>query len=45
MYFILGGVLSLLDEEDEEIQVFALSRLDELVNVFWAEISESVTKM
>ena len=41
----LGGVLSLLDEIEEEIQVFALSRLDELVDVFWAEIAESITKM
>ena len=41
----LGGVLSLLDEIEEEIQVFALTRLDELVDVFWAEIAESITKM
>ena len=38
-------MLSLLDEIEEEIQVFALSRLDELVDVFWAEIAESITKM
>ena len=38
-------MLSLLDEAEEEIQVFALSRLDELVDVFWAEIAESITKM
>lgn len=41
----VGGVLSLLDDEEEEIQVFALTRLDELVDVFWAEISESIKKM
>ena len=29
----------------KKLQVFALSRLDELVDVFWAEIAESITKM
>ena len=37
--------MSLLDEPEEEVQVFALSRLNELVDIFWAEISESISKM
>lgn len=45
LLYPIGGVLSLLDDEEEEIQVFALTRLDELVDVFWAEISESIRKM
>jgi 26S proteasome regulatory subunit N2 len=36
------GVLSLLDEKESDIQVFALKRLDELVDEFWAEISDSI---
>ena len=41
----LGGVLSLLDEPEEDVQIFALARLNELVDLFWAEISESISKM
>ena len=41
----LGGVLSLLDEPEEDVKVFALNRLNELVDEFWAEISESIAKM
>ena len=45
-YFIsLAGVLSLLDEPEKDIQVFALSRLNELVDEFWPEISDALVKM
>ena len=40
-----AGVLSLLKESEDEIKVFALQRLNELVDDFWAEISEDVSKM
>ena len=40
-----AGVLALLEEPENELKVFALIRLDELVDIFWAEIAEDVTKM
>ena len=40
-----AGVLSLLKESEDEIKVFALQRLNELVDDFWAEISENVSEM
>ena len=40
-----AGVLSLLKESEDEIKVFALQRLNELVDDFWAEISESISQM
>ena len=42
---IIAGVLALLEEPENELKVFALSRLDELVDTFWAEIADSVSKM
>ena len=35
----------MLKESEDEIKVFALQRLNELVDDFWAEISEDVSKM
>lgn len=40
-----GGILALLDEPQQELQVYALQSLNNLVNEFWAEISDSVAKM
>ncbi|XP_046557496.1 LOW QUALITY PROTEIN: 26S proteasome non-ATPase regulatory subunit 1-like [Haliotis rubra] len=40
-----GGVLSLLDEQEPQLKVFALDKLNKIVDVFWAEISESVDKI
>ncbi|XP_041353405.1 26S proteasome non-ATPase regulatory subunit 1-like [Gigantopelta aegis] len=40
-----GGVLSLLDEPEPQLKVFALDKLNKIVNVFWAEISESIDKI
>ena len=42
---LIAGVLALLEEPENELKVFALSRLDELVDTFWAEIADNVTKM
>jgi 26S proteasome regulatory subunit N2 len=39
------GVISLLDEEQIEIKEHALTKLNELVDEFWAEIAESIAKM
>lgn len=40
-----AGVLALLDENDIDLQVFALEKLNELVNDFWPEISERIEKI
>nr|KAJ3422693.1 proteasome regulatory particle base subunit [Polyrhizophydium stewartii] len=40
-----AGVLSLLDEPQEELQTFALKKLDAIVDQFWAEISDAVSKI
>ncbi|RUP51626.1 hypothetical protein BC936DRAFT_146875 [Jimgerdemannia flammicorona] len=40
-----GGVIALLDEDQEELQTFALQKLNGLVDQFWAEISDSVSKI
>jgi hypothetical protein len=40
-----GGILSLLDESDESLLVFALQQLNSVVDIFWAEIADSIDKM
>ncbi|KAI8924392.1 armadillo-type protein [Entophlyctis helioformis] len=40
-----AGVLSLLDESQEELKVYALKKLDVVVDLFWAEISDAVSKI
>ena len=42
---IIGGILSLLDETDESLLFFALQKLNEVVDIFWAEISDSIEKI
>jgi len=39
-----AGVISLLDES-EELQIYALKKLNSIVDQFWAEISDSVSKI
>ncbi|KAJ1340326.1 hypothetical protein BSLG_005096 [Batrachochytrium salamandrivorans] len=39
-----AGVLSLLDEPQEELKAYALMKLDAIVDLFWAE-SDSVSKI
>ncbi|XP_022650689.1 26S proteasome non-ATPase regulatory subunit 1-like [Varroa jacobsoni] len=39
------GIISLLDENQTELKVFALSKLDQIVDEFWAEISEAIEKI
>eukprot|EP00163_Fabomonas_tropica_P002386 TRINITY_DN1180_c0_g1_i2.p1 TRINITY_DN1180_c0_g1~~TRINITY_DN1180_c0_g1_i2.p1 ORF type:complete len:1007 (-),score=358.15 TRINITY_DN1180_c0_g1_i2:243-3263(-) len=39
------GILALLDEPDSTLKTHALHKLSNVVNVFWAEISESITKI
>ncbi|CAG2241659.1 PSMD1 [Mytilus edulis] len=40
-----AGVISLLDEPEPQLKVFALEKLNRIVNVFWAEISEAIGKI
>lgn len=40
-----AGILSLLEEAELEVKVFALHRLNELVDGFWAEIADCVSKL
>lgn len=40
-----AGIISLLDEPISELKEFALKRLDNIVDQFWPEISESIEKI
>lgn len=40
-----GGIIAMLDEKDPELKYFALTRLNDVVDSFWPEISEYVTKI
>ncbi|KAJ3041541.1 hypothetical protein HDV00_009016 [Rhizophlyctis rosea] len=40
-----AGILSLLEEPHEELKVYALKKLDAIVDTFWAEISDEVSKI
>ncbi|XP_073819102.1 regulatory particle non-ATPase 2 [Musca autumnalis] len=40
-----AGIISLLDEPMPDLKVFALKKLDHIVDEFWPEISESIEKI
>ncbi|KAF7725612.1 proteasome regulatory particle base subunit [Apophysomyces ossiformis] len=40
-----SGIVALLDEQQPELQIYALQKLNGLVNDFWAEIADSVAKI
>ncbi|CAH8821235.1 unnamed protein product [Trichobilharzia szidati] len=40
-----AGLVSLLDHKGADVKAFALRRLDDIVDEFWAEISEAVIKI
>ena len=40
-----SGLIGLLDEPDQQLKCYALQNLDKLVDQFWAEIADSVSKM
>lgn len=40
-----AGIISLLEEPMPELKVFALKKLDMIVDEFWPEISEAIEKM
>lgn len=42
---VAAGIIALLDEPMPELKIFALRKLDSIVDEFWPEISESIEKM
>ena len=40
-----GGLLALLDEPQSQVQGYALEKLNDVVDVFWAEIADAVDKI
>ena len=43
--FVLAGIIALLDEDDDRMKSYGLNQLNKLVDVFWAEIADSITNM
>ncbi|EMR09366.1 hypothetical protein PNEG_02316 [Pneumocystis murina B123] len=41
----VGGVLSLLDEKETDLQIHALKKLNELMDNFWHEIADEISKI
>lgn len=44
-YLLSAGILALLNEREPELKAFALRKLNNVVDEFWAEISDEVEKM
>ncbi|CAG8444505.1 8265_t:CDS:10 [Diversispora eburnea] len=40
-----SGIIALLDEPEEELKIYALEKLNTLVDQFWAEISDAIAKI
>ncbi|XP_031549266.1 26S proteasome non-ATPase regulatory subunit 1-like [Actinia tenebrosa] len=40
-----AGILALLEEGESDLKVYALDKLNVIMDDFWAEISESVAKI
>ena len=42
-----GGIISLLDEGQEELKIYALNRLNEeaIIRQFWAEIADALEQI
>ncbi|KAJ1959136.1 proteasome regulatory particle base subunit, partial [Dipsacomyces acuminosporus] len=40
-----GGLISLLDEEERELQYYGLTQLNSVADRFWAEISDAISKI
>jgi 26S proteasome regulatory subunit N2 len=41
----LAGIIALLEEPDERLVSYSLKQLNSLVDMFWAEIADSITTM
>ena len=42
---LVAGVIALLDEPQPELKIYALEKLNLMVDIFWAEISEAIEKI
>jgi len=40
-----SGVLALLEEKDNRLKEHALNKLNEIVDIHWAEIADSIPQM
>lgn len=40
-----SGLLAMLEEEEDELKLYALKNLTKLADQFWAEISASISSM
>jgi 26S proteasome regulatory subunit N2 len=40
-----AGVLALLEEEDSTLKIYALNQINRIVDVFWAEIADSISSI
>lgn len=40
-----AGLIGLLDEPDNQLKVFALKQLNQLVDQFWSELADHIAKM
>ncbi len=40
-----SGIIALLDEPNDDIKEFALTKLNDVVHEFWAEISTYIEKV
>ena len=40
-----GGLLALLDEPQSQVQGYALEKLNDVVDVFWAEIADKIKEI
>ncbi|XP_021963338.1 26S proteasome non-ATPase regulatory subunit 1 [Folsomia candida] len=40
-----AGIIALLDEQQHELKSYALKKLDQVVNEFWPEIADYITKI
>lgn len=40
-----AGILYLLDEPSNDLKTHALQKLDSIVDLYWAEIADQITKM
>lgn len=45
IFFFSAGILTMLDETDDRLVLYALKQLNELVDMFWPEIADSITAM
>lgn len=45
LIFFSAGILSMIDDPNQELKTFALKRLDSIVDQFWPEIADEIEKL